>query len=63
MRSLLRHSNYYNLFYFFLSSTRMNGNNIIFNNKKINKINFFKCRKLSKIDDTDVNKILVSKKE
>ena len=32
-------------------------------NKKINKSNFYKKRKLSKTDDIDVNKILVSKKE
>ena len=32
-------------------------------NKKINKSNFYKNRKLSKTDDIDVNKILVSKKE
>ena len=41
----------------------MNGKNIIFNDKKIDKSNFYKNKKLSKIDDIDVNKILVSKKE
>ena len=40
----------------------MNGKNIIFNDKKINKSNFYKNKKVSKIDDIDVNKILVSKK-
>ena len=41
----------------------MSGNNIIFGDKKINKTNFYKNKKLSKIDDIDVNKILVSKRE
>ena len=41
----------------------MRGKNIIFSDKKINKSNFYKNKKLSKIDDIDVNKILVSKKE
>ena len=31
--------------------------------KKINKSNFYENRKIFKIDDIDVNKILVSKKE
>ena len=41
----------------------MSGKNIIFNNKKINKSNFYKNKNLSKTDDIDVNKTLVSKKE
>ena len=41
----------------------MSGKNIIFNNKKIKKGNFYKEKKQSKIDDIDVNKILISKKE
>ena len=41
----------------------MSGKNIIFNDKKINKSNFYKNKKLSKIDEIDVDKILVSKKE
>ena len=40
----------------------MSGENIISNDKKINKINFYKNKKLSNIGETDVNKILVSKK-
>ena len=40
----------------------MSGENIISNDKKINKITFYKNKKLSNIDETDVNKILVSKK-
>ena len=41
----------------------MNGKNIIFNNKIINKSNFYKGKKLSKTDDIDADKILVSKKK
>ena len=41
----------------------MRGKNIIFNDKSINKSSFYKNKKLFKIDDIDVDKILVSKKE
>ena len=41
----------------------MSTKNIIFNDEKIKKSNFYKNKKLSKIDDIDVNKISVSKKE
>ena len=41
----------------------MSGKNIIFNDKKTNKSNFYKNKKLFKTDDIDINKILVSKKE
>ena len=41
----------------------MNGKNIIFNHEKIKKSNFYKNTKLSKIDEIDVDKILVSKRE
>ena len=41
----------------------MSGKNIIFNNNKIYKSNFYKSKKLCKIDSLDVNKILLSKKE
>ena len=42
----------------------MNGKNINFDNKNIKKSNFYnKNKKIFNIDDTDVNKILVSKKE
>ena len=41
----------------------MSGKSIIFDDKKINKSNFYERKKLFKIDDIDVNKILVSKKE
>ena len=41
----------------------MSEKNIIFNEKKINNSNFYKNKKLYKIDGIDVNKILASKKE
>ena len=49
------------IFYFFIQYK--SGKNITFNNKKINKSNFYKNKKLFKIDEIDANKILVSKKE
>ena len=42
---------------------RMSGKSINFENKKINKKNFYKNKKLFKIEDIDIDKILVSKKE
>ena len=42
---------------------RMSGKSINFEDKKINKSNFYKKKKLFNIHDLDVNKILVSKKE
>ena len=42
----------------------MNGKNIEFNDKKILKTDFYnKSKKIFNIDDIEVNKILVSKKE
>ena len=41
----------------------MSGKNINFDDKKIRKSDFYKNKKLNRIDDIDVNKILVSKKE
>ena len=41
----------------------MNTKNIYFDNKKIKKSDFYKNKKAFQIDDIDVNKILVSKKE
>ena len=41
----------------------MSGKNINFDDKKIRKSDFYKNKKINKIDDTDVNNILVSKKE
>ena len=40
----------------------MSGKSIKFDNKKIEKSDFYKNKKIFNIDDTDVNKILVSKK-
>ena len=37
----------------------MGGKNTIFNDKKINKSNFYKNKKLSKIDEIDVDKIMI----
>ena len=52
-----------NFFYiFFLPSIRINGKIINFDDKKINKSNFYKNKKLFNIHDLDGNKILVSKK-
>ena len=41
----------------------MDKNNINFNNKKRKKSNFYKNKKIFDINDIDVNKTLVSKKE
>ena len=41
----------------------MDGKSINFDDKKINKSTFYKNKKLFNMDDLDVNKILVSKKE
>ena len=49
-------------FYFFSSSIRISGKNIIFDDKKINKSNFYKSKKVFSIYDTDVDKILILKK-
>ena len=41
----------------------MSGKSINFGDKKISKSNFYKSKKLFKIDEIDFDKILVSKKE
>ena len=41
----------------------MSRKNIIFDDKKIKKSNFYKNKKLSKIHDIDVNETLISKNE
>ena len=41
----------------------MSGKNINFDDKKIKKSEFYKNKKLNNINDIDVDKILVSKKE
>ena len=49
--------------YFFSPSIRMSEKSINFDDKKIDKSNFYKNKNIFKIEDIDVNKILVSKKE
>ena len=46
---------------FYLHSVRISVKNINFDDE-INKVNFYKNKQLSKIDDIDVNKVIVSKK-
>ena len=41
----------------------MSGKNINFDDKKIKKTDIYKNKKINKIDDINVNNILVSKKE
>ena len=41
----------------------MSGKSVNFDNKNIKKIDFYKNKKLFKIEDIDVNKIFVSKKK
>ena len=41
----------------------MSGKNVNFGNKKIKKQDFYKNKKVTKIDDIHVNKILVSREE
>ena len=55
---------YKNLFYFFSSlGIRMNGKNINFDDKKIKKGDFYnKNKKIFNINNSEINKILVSKK-
>ena len=64
MNLFTRHVHYYkkNL-HFDSHSKRMTGKTIIFNDKKINKSSFYRNKKLFNIDEIDVNKILVSKRE
>ena len=64
MQSLLVHPNHYkkNLLLFSLSIT-MSWKNANFGDKEIKKSNFYKNKKVTKIDDIDVNKILASKEE
>ena len=49
--------------FFYLHGIYMSKKSINFSNKKINKSNFYKNKRLFKIDDTDVDKILVTWKE
>ena len=65
MRLFTKYVNYYKkIFTFFFShSIRISGKNINYDDKKVNKSNFYKNKELFKIDDMDSNKILVSKRE
>ena len=65
MRLFRSHANYYekNFTFLFSLSRRTSKKSIDFDNKKISKRNFYKNKKLFKIDDINVNKILVSNKE
>ena len=56
-----RYENYFD--FLFLHHIRMSRKNIIFDNKKISKSNFYKNKKLIPMNNADVNKILVSKRE
>ena len=52
------------MYFFSLLYKRMSGKSANFDNKKIKKVNFTKIfTKVFQIDDIDVNKILVPKKE
>ena len=63
MLSLPVHPNCYkNFFLIFSSSIGMSGKNVTFGDKTI-KSDFYKNKKVIKIDNTDFNKILVSKEE
>ena len=44
-------------------SIRISGNNVNFGDKKIKKSDFYKDKKVTKVDEIDVNKILVTKEE
>ena len=50
-------------YFFFFTIYRMSGKNINFEDKKIKKFDFYKNKKLNNINDIDINKILVFKKE
>ena len=55
--------NYHKKIHFFSSNIRMSGKNINFDDIKISKSNFYRNKKLFNIDDIDINRILISKKE
>ena len=52
-----------NILLFFSSSIRISGKNVNFGDKKIKISDFYKNEKVAKIEDIDVNKILMSKEE
>ena len=62
MWSPLRHPNYYKKFFdFFSPSIRMSGKNIIFDDRKVKKSDFYKNKNSNQDRCIDVDKILVSK--
>ena len=63
MWSLPMHPNDYKKITFFSSKIRMSGKNMNFGDKIIKKSDFWKSKKVIKIDNIDVNKILVSQEE
>ena len=64
MWPLVVHPNHYKKYFtFFSSCTRMSGKNVNFRDKKMKKSNFYKNKKVIKIDDIDVDKILVSEEK
>ena len=64
MWSLPVYPDYYlKIFTFFSSSIRMSWKNVNFAGKKNLKSDFYKNKKVIKINDIDINKILVSKEE
>ena len=64
MSSLLVYPDYYlKIFTFFSSSIRMSWKNVNFEGKKILESDFYKNKKVIKINDIDINKTLVSKEE
>ena len=50
-------------YFFSLLCIKISKKNIIFNDKKIRKSNFYKNKKIKRIEDIDANNIVVSKKE
>ena len=48
---------------FLMPNIRISGRSINFDDKKINKSNFYRNKKQFNLHDLDVNRILVSKKE
>ena len=52
-----------NFTFFLYLCIRMIGKNINFDEKKIRNSDFYKNKKLNRIDDIDVNNVVVSKKE
>ena len=52
-----------NFYFFSLQCIRMSGKSINFDEKQNQKSEFYKNKKVNSIDEIDVNKILISKKE